>query len=97
MKKIIAILLLVVFLMALTACGEAIERGTMLQLDKRLELMYCSTTKGDGNNLYYYRDITTDVVYVEVYRGMAVMMKADGTPYLWSELVEEGVTNNVED
>lgn len=97
MKKIIAILLLVVFLTALTACGEAVESGTMPQLDERLELMYCSDIKDGADNLYYYRDITTDVVYVEVYRGMAVMMKADGTPYLWSELVEEGVTNNVED
>lgn len=89
MKKIIAILLLVVFLTALTACGGAVESGTMPQLDERLELMYCSRTKGDGDRLYYYRDITTDVVYVKVFNGMAVMMKADGTPYLWSELMEE--------
>ena len=89
MKKIIAILLLVVTLTALTACGEAVESGTMPQLDERLELMYCSSIKGGGDSLYYYRDITTDVVYVKVFNGMAVMMKADGTPYLWSELMEE--------
>ena len=87
MKKIIAIILLILMLATLTACTTAKEDHP--QLNDRFECMYDGGFVDNAGTLLYYRDTVTDIVYVRINTGMAVMLKADGTPYLWSELMEE--------
>jgi hypothetical protein len=76
MKKIIAIILLTLMF---TSCSNP----EYSFLEGRFEPM----VQIDG--IYYFRDTVTDVVYFKYYHELCVMVKADGTPYLWSELVEE--------
>lgn len=76
MKKIIMIILLTLML---ASCSNP----EYSFLEGRFELM----TQIDG--ISYYRDTVTDVVYIIKYHDLCVMVKADGTPYLWSELIEE--------
>lgn len=92
MKKIIAIVLIILVLTTLISCGASLN----YPLKNRFEFMgYGGATK-NNQRLRYYRDTVTDVVYISVYQGLSVMEKADGTPYLWSELIEENSVNNSE-
>ena len=78
MKKIIAIILLTLML---ASCSN--PEYSYSFLEGRFEKMACV----DG--IYYFRDTVTDVVYIKKYYELCVMVKADGTPCLWSELIEE--------
>ena len=85
MKKIIAIILIILILTTLISC----ETSANDTLKNRFEYMGKEGCTSNGHTIRYYRDTVTDVVYVSIYQGMSVMVKADGTPYLWSELVAE--------
>lgn len=77
MKKVITIVLLTLIL---ASCDNPEYAG----LESRFEEMACGV-----DDICYYRDTVTDVVYIKRYYELCVMVKADGTPYLWSELAEE--------
>ena len=87
MKKLIALILIAFMLIALVSCARPIEEAPILN-DRFEYIGYGGTVNGNG--VCYYRDTVTDVVYVRIYYGMSVLVKEDGTPYLWSELREEG-------
>ena len=89
MKRLIAIILVILILITLIACSTPIEEDASI-LKNRFEYMGYGGTV-NGSSVGYYRDTVTDVVYVKIYYGMSVLVKEDGTPYLWSELVEESV------
>lgn len=79
MKKMIAIILLTLMLVS---CDSSEHSYSFLE--GRFEEMACGV---DG--ICYYRDTVTDIVYIQKRYELCIMVKADGTPYLWSELVEE--------
>lgn len=81
MKKIITIVLLIVIVVSLVACSNP---------DARFERMgRGGDVDGSGTSVVYYRDKQTDVVYVAIHQSLSIIVKADGTPYLWSEFERE--------
>lgn len=92
MKRIVALLLIVPMLIIMVACTNFEPQSeTEINTNPRFEYVCSEKVEDSGLLINYYRDIITDVVYIRLdsHHGFSVMFKADGTPYLWSELESE--------
>ena len=86
---IITLILAITLLPLLVSCDTTTENPEPLSRFERV-----LTERDEGFYIYYYRDIYTDVVYFQryvpagnaTYGGLTVLLHADGTPILWSEL-----------
>ena len=91
MKRIVVLLLIVPMLMIMVACTnfESPQSEAEVNTNPRFEYVHSEkVVNNSGLWINYYRDIITDVVYIRLgsNHGFSVMFKANGTPYLWSEL-----------
>lgn len=86
MKKILALLLVIILVLGLCGCTSTVE-----EIDKSdnnismfVKVETFSSPNGGGVRVFYHRE--TKVMYIIGYEGVAtVMLNPDGTPQLYSE------------
>lgn len=74
MKKIFCIFIAIALCMCMCACG-----GPITHVDNCLFERVASY-----NDCSIYRNVKTDVLYVNMGSAMSVLLNADGTPMVWS-------------
>lgn len=81
--KLIALALIIAAMLMFAGCNDK----SVHSLNGRIEILHIDKSWNDGKGpITYFRDIMTDVVYVEIGDGVAPLLNADGIPVLWSEI-----------
>ena len=101
MKKLIVFMMIVATLFIFAGCEVAQKRpeNDTIKMDNECRFEYLGIQEDPyfNDQFQYWRDTTTDVVYV-FYRygsgngrcgGFTPLLNADGTPILWSEVQGE--------
>ena len=100
--KIIVLIMIITTMFIFVGCDSAAQtkpENDVVKIDDtcRFEYLGIMEKPYSGDRFYYWRDTTTDVVYVTyksgsgngAYGGFTPLLNADGTPILWNDIKNE--------